>query len=86
MQTALKPTDYLLRIFSPDSKEDTFEDFSSPTPFNAFAVGDVIDQINASLAPGKGLRVTGIVHRLHHLGEGQIAHYTGLYTEEIDLD
>lgn len=76
---------YHLRLFSPGSAEDCFEDFSSPTTFGAICVGDVIAQVNSSLEPGRGLRVTAVIHQLHQAKVGPAYHLVGVLTEDVDL-
>jgi hypothetical protein len=81
----MKITEYILEIYMPGSIDTCWVVFSSPTPFMATSVGDIIDPglWEGSQSPMKILRTIGLEHYLWEI-EGSVKHKICIYTEEID--
>jgi hypothetical protein len=81
----MKLTEYSLEIYMPGSDDNLWMAFSSPTPFMAIHVGDIINPSiwEGSQSPMKVLRATGVEHAIWELG-GNVKHKIMIYTEEVD--
>ena len=81
----MKITEYSLEIFTPDSFDDVWTVFTSPTPFMTISVDDIINPSiwQDSQSPMKVLRVVGIEHIIWEV-EGNAKHKIDIYTTEVE--
>lgn len=75
-------TEYHLEIYEPDDNGCVAASWTSPAPFMAISVGDVIHGGCLNLSSShKSLRVTLISHIVWEIENSHIAHKVCLYTE-----
>lgn len=80
---------YILQIFPPNNVYDALVRLESDTPFQAVAVGELIDPRSYSLPDGDPLvislmRVVSVLHVITQINESAVGrHQINLFTEAV---